>query len=165
MRKLLASIALLAMACGGSEGGETGTPPADEAAAPAQAAAPAAAQAAATAAVTGTVHEVQMLETVQGQYVYRPVSLTIRPGDAVRWINVSGGPHNVAFYADKVPAGAATVLNGAMANKMSDLSGELLVAANAGYEISFAGAPAGTYEYFCTPHEMLGMVASLTISQ
>ena len=165
MRKLLASIALLAMACGGGESGETGTPSADEAAEPAQAAAPAAAQAAAPAPVTGTVHEVQMLLTEQGQYVYRPASLTIRLGDAVRWINVSGGPHNVSFYADKVPAGAATVLNGAMANKMSDLTGELLMAPNAVYEISFAGAPAGTYEYFCTPHEMLGMVASLTISQ
>jgi plastocyanin len=33
----------------------------------------------------------------------------------------------------------------------------------AAYQMSFAGAPAGKYDYFCLPHEALGMKASLTL--
>jgi plastocyanin len=33
------------------------------------------------------------------------------------------------------------------------------------YEISFAGAPEGTYAYVCTPHEMVGMLATLTVAR
>ncbi|HEX9727390.1 MAG TPA: plastocyanin/azurin family copper-binding protein [Gemmatimonadales bacterium] len=160
MQKWFASIALLAMACGG--GGESGDASSQAAAPAPAAAAPAAAP---SMAATGTVHEVQMLLTDAGEYRYEPATLNIKQGDTVRWINVSGGPHNVAFYANKIPAGAAAVLNEAMANKMMPLTGELLVAENAVYEISFAGAPAGRYDYVCTPHEMLGMVASLTVTQ
>lgn len=116
-------------------------------------------------APTGTVYEVRMLLTPEGQYVYQPASLTIRRGDIVRWINVSGGPHNVAFHADRIPAGAAPILNTAMPNRMADLAGALLIQPNAVYEMRFAGAPVGTYDYYCTPHEMLGMRAQLTITR
>lgn len=160
MRRLMAVIALAAIACGGGESGQSEAMPEQEAA-------PAAAPAAAAMpgmAETGTVHEVQMLLAPDGQYVYQPASLTIRVGDRVRWINVSGGPHNVAFYADKIPAGAKDLLNATMADRMGDLTGQLLVQPNAAYEISFAGAPVGAYDYFCTPHEMLGMKAQLTVT-
>lgn len=157
MRKLFAVLAVATMACGGGDSGSN----TDQ-----QAPAAAPAQPAAQPAPTGTVHEVQMLLTADGKYVYQPVALTIKQGDTVRWINVSGGPHNVAFYADKIPAGAANVLKTAMTGaKMGDLDGPLMVQPNAAYTMSFAGAPAGTYEYFCTPHEMLGMIATLTITQ
>ena len=164
MRKLLATVAVAVMACGGGETAqtETGTSMAAQPeAAPAQTA-----QVAAPA--TGTVHEVQMLLTANGAYVYQPAQLTIRPGDTVRWINVSGGPHNVAFYADKIPAGARSFLQGAMPSTMQGgrpLSGELMIAPNATWEMVFAGAPVGTYEYYCTPHEMLNMKGTLTVAE
>lgn len=161
MRQMLAAVAVVAMACGGGE---------QQATAGAQEAAPqpmAAEQATPMpqAGQTGTVHQVQMLLTADGKYVYEPAKLTIKVGDRVRWINVSGGPHNVSFYADKIPAGARDVLTGAMKDQMTALAGKLLVQPNEAYEIAFAGAPVGTYEYFCTPHEMLGMKATLTIQQ
>jgi plastocyanin len=161
MRKILAALALAGVACGG--GGEahmddmtggTGTP------APTPAASQPAAQ--------GTVHEVRMEMTQDGQYVYVPASLTIRQGDRVRWINVSGGPHNIAFYPDRIPQGAAPVLAAAMPAsppKMGELSGGLLLQPNATWEMGFAGAPPGTYAYYCTPHEMVGMTAELTVVQ
>jgi plastocyanin len=126
-----------------------------------------AAAAADTAAVAGTVHEVRMLLSEGGDYVYQPAELTIRPGDRVRWVNVSGGPHNVAFYADRIPAGALEVLNAAMPERLGgqDLVGKLLMEDGAAYEISFAGAPEGTYAYLCTPHEMMGMQATLTVAR
>lgn len=163
MRKLFAALALVGLACSGGESADdTSTPAAGEAQSQVQVPSLTAAMPAAVA--TGTVHEVRMILTDDGRYVYQPEELTIRVGDTVRWINVSGGPHNVAFYADKIPAGAAVVLNAAMTNKMSDLSGELMLQEDQAYEMIFAGAPTGTYDYFCTPHEMLGMKASLTIN-
>ena len=50
-----------------------------------------------------------------------------------------------------------------MPNTFAPMSGALLMAPNAVYEIVFAGAPTGEYAYTCTPHELLGMVATLTI--
>ena len=154
MRKIMATLALVAMACGGGEGGESNDDVTADTATPA-----------AQPAAQGTVHEVQMLLTADGSYVYQPATLSISQGDRVRWINTSGGPHNTAFYGDRIPAGAEAILNAAMANRIGNLSGGLLIAPDATYEVSFAGAPVGTYEYFCTPHEMLGMKATLTVTQ
>jgi plastocyanin len=146
MRYLVVALALVGVACGTSARDET----------------PAVSPAAAT---TGALHDVQMLVTPEGQYIYQPAALDIKVGDRVRWVNVSGGPHNVAFYENGIPAGARDLLNAAMADRMGDLTGALLFEPNAVYEISFVGAPAGTYEYFCTPHEMLGMKAQITVSR
>ena len=152
MRKLIAAFGLTIMACGGADSSET--------------------QAAVTAGVAGsavaissaaTVHEVQMVLTDAGEYKYIPDELTIKVGDTVRWINVSGGPHNVQFKPGTVPEGAQAVLNAAMANRIGEMNGQLMMAPNAVYEIDFTGAPAGEYPYVCTPHELLGMVAALTI--
>jgi len=154
MRHLIAALGITALACGGGE----------QAGQQAQQAAPPAGQepGAAAPAATGTLHEVTM-ELRDGRYIYDPVQLTIKVGDTVRWINLSGGPHNVAFYQDKIPAGAADVLNPAMPNRLGPLNGPLLTDSLAVYQISFAGAPAGTYDYYCLPHEALGMKASLTL--
>lgn len=153
MRQLFAGVVLAAIACGGGEAADS------EGAAP-ESAAPAAASAAATE--VGEVHEVLMQE-IDGQMVYTPSTLTIKAGDTVHWINRSGGPHNVAFYADQIPEGAADVLNAAMANRIGDLNGEMVIEPEAAYTIDFTGAPLGDYGYFCLPHEVVGMVASLMV--
>lgn len=153
MRELIAALALAGMACGGAEqAGQTqgGAPPA---------AAPAAAPA---AGAMGRVHDVRM-ELRDGVYRYDPATLTIKVGDTVRWLNVNGFPHNVSFYQDQVPAGAVDFLGTAMANQLSPLIGPLMADSLATYEITFAGAPTGTYNYFCLPHEALGMKARLTV--
>jgi plastocyanin len=112
---------------------------------------------------TGRVHEVRM-ELASGQYRFVPAQLTIQAGDLVRWINVSGGPHNVHFKRDQVPAGAADVLNAAMKGRLQDLQGPFLLDSLASYDVSFVGAPAGSYAYTCSPHEALGMNARLTVA-
>jgi plastocyanin len=158
MRNWLAALALTAVACGG--GGQTGGQQAQPPATPAggqpasQAASPA----------TGTVHEVKM-ELKDGKYQYDPASLTIKVGDTVKWINFSGGPHNVSFYQDKIPSGAADVLNAAMPNRMGPLSSPLLTDSLGTYQVSFASAPPGTYGYYCLPHEALGMKGTLTVEK
>jgi plastocyanin len=153
----MATVMVLA-ACGGkaadSEGGaeESAMAPA---AAPAETAAPAMAQG-------GTRHEVDMI--LEGaNYVYRPAQLSIKPGDVVVFKAISGGMHNVQFWPDSLPAGAAAALEAGMTNVMAPLSSNL-VAEGDSVVVSFAGAPAGRYPYFCLPHQALGMVAEITVA-
>jgi len=156
MRHYLAVVAMAAFACNGAEAGSSES-------AAASASATASATSAGSATGTGAVHKVDMVLNDAGEYRFVPAETTIDVGDVVQWVNVSGGPHNVQFFADKMPSGAEGTLNEAMANRIGNLSGELLIAPNAMYEVSFAGAPAGEYAYTCTPHELLGMSATLTI--
>jgi plastocyanin len=143
-------MALAGLACGGGGDAPRATLRAD---------------AARAAPVTGVVHDVRMLVTADGEYVYEPATLTIAVGDRVRWVNVSGGPHNVAFHAEQIPPGAGDVLNARMTDRIGDLMGPLLFDQDAIYEIAFDGAPEGTYQYVCTPHEMAGMTGRLTVSR
>ena len=100
MRKLVAAMALTVVACGGGDS-------------EARAQALATVGADPTTVRTPAVHEVQMVLNAAGEYRYVPDELTIKAGDTVRWINASGGPHNVQFKADRIPEGAADVLNNA----------------------------------------------------
>lgn len=109
-------------------------------------------------------HRVRMLQ--QGnQFKFDPAGLRIRPGDVVEFLNVSGPPHNVQFYPNRIPAGAREVLNRAMPQRMGDLQGPMMMQLNAVYRINFTGAPRGTYDYFCLPHLALGMKATLIVGQ
>lgn len=115
-------------------------------------------------AATGATHNVNMV--LEGSdYKYVPAQLTVKPGDVVVFHNVSGGPHNVEFYPDSVPAGAADALNAGMDDRMGPLQGPLLTEPNTSYTVSFAGAPTGEYKFFCLPHVALGMKGSITVEQ
>lgn len=124
---------------------------------------PAAATTTTPAAPTGPVVEVKMIGNGTTQAKFEPNALTIAPGSTVRFINVSGGPHNIAFYADSIPAGAATALNAGMANRMDNLTGPFLTTPNENYDVSFAGAATGAYKGFCVPHAALGMKLTITV--
>ena len=97
------------------------------------------------------------------KYLFNPANFTIKSGDVVEFVNVSGGPHNVAFDKDHIPAGAREILNREMKQRQSDLMGPFLTQANEVYSINFTGAPKGTYSYFCLPHRALGMVGVITV--
>jgi plastocyanin len=114
------------------------------------------------AAITGKTVTVQMVGDAKG-YRFEPATITISAGDGVKWVNATGGPHNVTFWSDSIPSGAAAILGKAMPGTTSPLTGPLLVTPNQTYVVSFAGAPKGTYHFYCTPHLALGMVAKLTV--
>src|SRR5687768_4455082 len=109
-----------------------------------------------------TTHQVRMVQ-VGTAYRFEPASLTVSPGDRVRFINVSGGPHNVSFDPAKVPAAAKAALSAGMPNQIQELWGPLMTEANASYTVSLAGVRAGTYEFFCMPHMAMGMRGTLTV--
>jgi len=155
-----ASILVLGACAGGDKANEATT---DTAAAPAATTpAPAGTPATAGPAITGTTHEVRML--LDGQtYKFDPANLTIKQGDGVKWVMVSGGPHNVAFDPAKVPDDVESVLTANMQNQQAPLSGPYLTQPNEAYTISFAGVKPGTYDYVCTPHVMMGMTGKITV--
>jgi plastocyanin len=153
---MVAGLAFILAACGGGEqkadDQQTMATP-DQAAPAAGGAAPAGG---------GTTHDVNMV--VEGSsYKYVPDPLTIKSGDVVRFHNVSGGPHNVSFWADSVPSGAADALKAGMPDQMAPLEGSLLTELNAIYTVNFAGAPTGDYKFYCLPHLALGMKGKLTV--
>ena len=108
-------------------------------------------------------HEVKMV-MVGTAARFEPAQLTIRAGDRVRFINASGGPHNVAFDATQPAVAAAkAALLANMPEQMAELMGKHLMNPNETYTMSFANVPAGTYEYNCTPHLAMGMKGTITI--
>lgn len=147
-------------ACGGGES----APAADTAAvAPAAEVAPAAPAAGAEAPITGTIHEVKMVGDEKG-YRFEPANITAKVGDGIKFVMVSGGPHNVAFDAATLPAGTAAQLNANLgANKMADLSSNMYMNPNEGFTLSLGGLVAGTYNFNCTPHLAMNMKGVLTI--
>src|SRR6478752_542054 len=88
---LLAGAAVLS-ACGGEKA------PAAESTA---AAAPA--NALPKIAATGATVEVKMVGDDKG-YRFEPADIKIKAGDAIKFIMVSGGPHNIAFDPATIPA-------------------------------------------------------------
>jgi plastocyanin len=170
-------------ACSGGGGGantsantaSSTTPPADTTAGAATSAAGGGGAASGAGAVavqppTGKTVKVQMLGDDKG-YRESPLNVTVKAGDAVQWVNTSGGPHNVSFWPDSIPAGTAQQLAANMpaqtgagpAQKLGDLVGPLLTAASDTYTISFAGLKPGVYRYYCTPHIALAMKGMVTV--
>ena len=122
------------------------------------------AQTPSTPAVSAVVVDVRMTGNGRNAAAFEPAALTIAPGTTVRFINVSGGPHNVVFWKDSIPAGSMEVLNGAIVARQGDLASPYVVQPNAAIEITFpATLPQGVYKGFCAPHLIMGMKLAITI--
>jgi plastocyanin len=109
-----------------------------------------------------TTHEVKMV-MVGTAARFEPATLTIRAGDRVRFVNTSGGPHNVSFDPAKVPDDAERALSAGMPAQIQPLWGPLVTEPNAAYTVTFAGVKPGRYEFFCMPHMAMGMKGVLTV--
>jgi plastocyanin len=113
-------------------------------------------------ATKGRTLTVKMLFDSKGMR-FEPKYITINRGDVIKFVNVSGGPHNVAFDPSKIPVAGRAPLKAAMLNQTGQFIGPLVSAPNAAYTISFANVSAGTYPYYCSPHLGLGMTGVITI--
>ena len=151
----LVASALVLGACGGGE-----KAPAAENAAP-SAAAPAAAGTAAP--ITGATIEVKMYGDEKG-YRFEPKDITLKAGDGIKFVFVSGGPHNVAFNAADIPADVKGQLDANMgADKMGELSSKMTMNPGESVTISFANIKAGSYPFHCTPHLAMNMKGTVTV--
>ena len=154
--------AIMLGACGGEKAATTDSATAGASAAAAPAPAEAAPAAGAMAPITGTTHEVKMIGDGAG-YRFEPANLTIAAGDGVKFVLVSGGPHNVAFDPAVVPAAAKAQLSANMPEQAGELSGKMMLNADESYTISFGGVPAGEYAFHCKPHLAMNMKGVITV--
>jgi len=115
------------------------------------------------APITGTTHQVRMLGDAQG-YRFDPVNITVKQGDGIKWIMVSGGPHNVAFDAATIPADVKPQLDANMGtDKMGELSSNMKMNPNETITVSFANIKPGKYPYNCFPHLAMNMKGVITV--
>jgi plastocyanin len=154
---LLSGIVLLG-ACGGGEK----APAADTTTTAAPAATPAPAGGAMAAApITGTIHEVKMVGDAQG-YRYEPANITVKPGDGIKFIMISGGPHNVAFDPATIPADQKDQL---FANMPESIDGNspMFMTQNQEWTLSLGNIKPGKYPFHCTPHLAMNMKGEITV--
>ena len=119
---------------------------------------------AATAApVTGTTHTVNMVGDAKG-YRFEPANVTVKQGDGIKFVVVSGGPHNVAFDPATIPGDVKAQLDANMgSDKMGELSSNMKMNPGESFTLSFAKIKPGQYPYHCTPHLALGMKGVITV--
>lgn len=156
--------AIVLGACGGGEKAAdttaaTAAPAATDTAATAATTTPAAG---APAAITGTTHEVKMVGDDKG-YRFEPADIKVKAGDGIKFIMVSGGPHNIAFDPATIPADVKAQLMANMPTQMAELSSPLFSNPNEAYTISFANIKPGQYPFHCTPHLAMGMKGTITV--
>lgn len=96
-------------------------------------------------------------------YKFEPANITVNQGDAIKFVMVSGGPHNVAFTNVTDPTAKAQLDANMPGQKMGELAGPFIMQPNEAYVISFAKVPAGKYDYVCTPHLAMNMKGVITV--
>lgn len=157
----LVASAIVLGACGGSEK-------------PAEQAAPAAAPAATTAApaaaagtaspITGKTIEVKMIGDGKG-YRFDPANVTVKAGDGIKFVSVSGFPHNVAFDPATLPADVKGQLDANFgSDRMAELSSNLKMGAGDAFTLSLGAIKPGKYEFHCTPHTAMNMKGTITVT-
>jgi plastocyanin len=156
---LLAGAAVLG-ACGG--GGDKAKDTSKAVQAPPSGAPPTTGATLAPMPATGDTVTIKMLGD-EKSFRFEPANVTIKSGQAVKFVMAAGGPHNVAFDPATVPADSKDQLNANMVGQMSELSSPVLMNPNEAYVVSFAGVKPGKYPFHCTPHLTMGMVGSVTV--
>jgi plastocyanin len=102
---------------------------------------------------------------------FKPAKVTVRPGDVVRFVNMTNTPHNVEFrdVPEDARLGADYVVpveesRTRTAPPTPDRMGPYLLHKGDTYEFSITDAfVAGIYDYVCTPHEAMGMTGELEV--
>ena len=117
----------------------------------------------AMAPATGATKTINMVGDAKG-YRFEPANVTIKQGDAVKFVVVSGGPHNVAFDPATIPADVKSQLDANMGtDKMGELSSNMKMNAGESVTVSFAKIKPGQYPYHCVPHLALNMKGVITV--
>jgi plastocyanin len=88
--------------------------------------------------------------TDDGRYYFTPIGLQVDPGTTVTFVNASGG-HSATAYPNRIPKNA------------EPWDSTTLTSKGATYDHTFEVE--GTYDYYCIPHKMMGMVARIVVGQ
>ena len=92
-----------------------------------------------------------------------PAESRVAPGDTVRFVNGQGGPHNVQFMAESIPATAQRLINDAMRDRILPLTSPMFIIPDEVYTLVVPALPPGRYAFLCSPH-WANMRGSLTVA-
>jgi len=95
--------------------------------------------------------------TDKGLLQFQPSSVTIKPGDTVKWVMNKVPPHNAVFDAPKIPGADKAVAKKLSHDKLTFSPGE-------SFETTFPeDITAGTYPFYCQPHRGAGMAGKVIV--
>jgi plastocyanin len=115
------------------------------------------------APITGKTQTVNMVGDAKG-YRFEPANFTIKQGDGVKFVVVSGGPHNVAFDPATIPPDVKGQLDANMGtDKMGELSSNMKMNPGESVTVSFGNIKPGQYPFHCVPHLALNMKGLITV--
>jgi plastocyanin len=95
------------------------------------------------------------------QLAFAPKRIRVSAGTTVTWENVGTIGHTVTAYEDAIPDGATYFASGGFDSEQAARDGDGNVPGGESYEHTFETT--GTYEYYCIPHEMNGMVGFVEV--
>ena len=75
---------------------------------------------------------------------FEPANITVEPGTTVTWVQSGNNPHTTTSYDGLWDSG--------------------MIEGGSGGTFSFTFEEPGTFDYFCIPHESLGMIGSVTVT-
>ena len=97
---------------------------------------------------TGSVSAQQEPVVSMGNNYFDPIGLRIEPGTTVRFV-IDTGSHSTTAYEERIPTEAIPFDSGVMSE--------------GSFEHTF-DVP-GTYDYYCIPHESMGMVGRIVVGE
>ncbi len=84
---------------------------------------------------------------------FRPDQIHVRVGDSLRFVNGTGGPHNVKFVDDSIAGPARALIDKAMGGeKIGPMSSPLLLDPGEVYAFVVPALSRGKYPLYCLPH-------------
>ena len=98
------------------------------------------------------------------ELTFEPKQIQVSVGTEVTWENVGAIGHTVTAYEDEIPDDAAYFASGGFDSQEAAADGypeEGNITEGGSYEHTFETT--GTYEYYCIPHEMNGMVGTVKV--
>lgn len=94
------------------------------------------------------VSAAETVEVVIKDYSYTPRTVTVKPGDTVKWINRVENQHTTT-------SGKDGVADGIWASKRLDK----------GESFTYTFEKPGVYPYFCTPHSLFKMAGEVEVKE
>jgi plastocyanin len=115
------------------------------------------------APITGKTQTVNMVGDAKG-YRFEPANITVKQGDGIKFVVVTGGPHNIAFDPATIPPDVKGQLDANMGtDKMGELSSNMKMNAGESVTVSFGKIKPGQYPFHCVPHLALNMKGVITV--
>ncbi|WP_232703570.1 plastocyanin/azurin family copper-binding protein [Halobacterium wangiae] len=112
---------------------------------------------------SGSFTETSTVE-MNDELAFAPKQIQVSAGTTVTWENVGAVAHSVTAYEDEIPDGAAYFASGGFDSESAATDAypdEGNIEEGGTYEHTFETT--GTYEYYCIPHEMNGMVGTIKV--